>query len=105
MISDEIGPRRPAAQEIRGKLCGNQHGDQRDAQAHHLVQPQPHVFADSAVQDHESEAADQQQAAEQRPVHMQAPQRSREVTERLGLSGNEALRLSQPHRRIPGSCP
>jgi len=43
--------------------------------------------------------------AEQRAVYMQAPQGPREFAERFGLAGYQALRVSQPHRRIRGTCP
>ncbi len=46
------------------------HTDQRDQQAHELLQPEVHVLADRAVQHEQPEAGDKQQSGEQRSVEI-----------------------------------
>ncbi len=100
-------PRRPATKEVGRQLREDQHADERDTEAYDLVEPEAHVLADGAVKNDESQRTDQQQAAEQRAVDVQAPDQAAKVGQRRHfLARDERLRIAKLHRRrTPGTCP
>jgi len=71
-----------------------------------LVDPQAHILADGAVQHDKSQCADQQNAAEQWAVDIQAPHHARKVAQWRDFSSNQPLRITESHRhRTPGIHP